>query len=326
MAKKEEQNSYIEEADFHDSFLDGNEMIEAAISAFYEENSENNLFNILDAIRHRMHEDGHFVFPVLFDDENPNSFAFRTLQTGDGKDWQAAFTSQEELEKGEPSAVISNFIDSSLKACLDSDLEGIVINPWGQSFMLAKELIEMIFNADGDTEYSVPDDEITRELLEDGSFLKRATEICNRNRTQLNMIKLLRILRDSYVWVPCTAILSEADMDMFECAAKEAEASGDLESLVGQEFSTQDSVRLVPDILQNGEEFFFPVFTTAEEMGEYGSGFSKVEKHFLETIILAKNNDRDVAGIVINAFSEPFVIDKELFDLIQEIESSIEQA
>lgn len=115
-------------------------------------------------------------------------------------------------------------------------------------------------------------------------------------------------------------------MDMFECAAKEAEASGDLESLVGQEFSTQDSVRLVPDILQNGEEFFFPVFTTAEEMGEYGSGFSKVEKHFLETIILAKNNDRDVAGIVINAFSEPFVIDKELFDLIQEIESSIEQA
>ena len=325
MANIDDQNNYIEDAEFHNSFLDGNEMIESAISQFYSENSEENLIGILESIRQRMHADGHFVFPVLVDEEDPNSFSFRTLQTGDDKSWQAAFTSQEELEKGEPSAVISNFIDSSLKACLDSDFEGIVINPWGQSFTLAKELIEMIFNADGDTEYSVPDDEITRELLEDGSFLKRATEICNRNRTQLNMIKLLRILRDSYVWVPCTAILSEADMDMFERAAKEAEASGNLESLVGQEFSTQDSVRLVPDILQNGEEFFFPVFTTAEEMGEYGSGFSKVEKHFLEAIILAKNNERDVAGIVINAFSEPFVINKELFGLIEEIESSVEQ-
>ena len=50
------------------------------------------------------------------------------------------------------------------------------------------------------------DDPITPELLEDGTFLKRATEICNRNRTQLNLIKLARILRDSWVWVPCTAI------------------------------------------------------------------------------------------------------------------------
>ena len=41
-------------------------------------------------------------------------------------------------------------------------------------------MIEDIFRADGDTEYSVSDDQITAELLEDGSFLKKATEICNR--------------------------------------------------------------------------------------------------------------------------------------------------
>ena len=139
MANIDDQNNYIEDAEFHNSFLDGNEMIESAISQFYSENSEENLIGILESIRQRMHADGHFVFPVLVDEEDPNSFSFRTLQTGDDKSWQAAFTSQEELEKGEPSAVISNFIDSSLKACLDSDFEGIVINPWGQSFTLAKE-------------------------------------------------------------------------------------------------------------------------------------------------------------------------------------------
>lgn len=45
----------------------------------------------------------------------------------------------------------------------------------------------MIFKADGHEEYSVPDDPITAELLEDGSFHKRAISICNRNRTQLNL-------------------------------------------------------------------------------------------------------------------------------------------
>ena len=194
--------------EFHNSFLDGNELIEEAIANFYKENNQETFINILETIRHRMHADGHFIFPVLTDENDPERFAFCTIQSNDGKVWQAAFTSQEEFEKGEKATVISYFIDSALKSCLDTDNAGIIINPWGQAFLLEKGLIEDIFRADGDTEYSVPDDQITAELLEDGSFLKKATEICNRNSTQLNMIKLLRILRDSYVWVPCNAILS----------------------------------------------------------------------------------------------------------------------
>ncbi|MCR5782904.1 MAG: SseB family protein [Clostridia bacterium] len=126
-------------------------------------------------------------------------------QTKDGKIWNAAFTHQAEYEKCESSRLLSCFIDSSMKFCLDSETDGFVINPWGKSFMLTKDLIGMIFKADGDVEYSVPDDPITRDLLEDGSFLKRAIEICNRNRTQINLIKLAGILRNSRVWVPCTA-------------------------------------------------------------------------------------------------------------------------
>ena len=317
----ENQNSQAEE--FRNSFLDGNELIEEAIANFYKENSEENFVNILEAIRGRMHADGHFIFPVMIDEEDPERFAFCTLQANDGKVLQAAFTSQEEYEKGEKRDVISYFIDSALKSCLDSELAGIVINPWGQSFLLAKELIEEIFRIDGDTEYTVPDEPITAELLEGGAFLKKATEICNRNSTQLNMIKLLRILRDSYVWVPCNAILSDADYSAFEKAVNAAESNEGLDSLVGQQFTTMDNIRLVPDILQNGEDFFFPVFTSAEEMGDYGNGFSKVEKHFLETIVLARNNEKNVVGIVINAFSEPFVVNKELFELIEGMESSL---
>ena len=317
----EKQSEQKEE--FRNSFLDGNELIEEAIANFYKENNQETFINILETIRHRMHADGHFIFPVLTDENDPERFAFCTIQSNDGKVWQAAFTSQEEFEKREKATVISYFIDSALKSCLDTDNAGIIINPWGQAFLLEKGLIEDIFRADGDTEYSVPDDQITAELLEDGSFLKKATEICNRNSTQLNMIKLLRILRDSYVWVPCNAILSDADYAMIEKMAKDAESGEGLDSLKGQQFTTMDNVRLVPDILQNGDAFFFPVFTSAEEMGEYGDHFSKVEKHFLETIVLARNNEKDVTGIVINAFSEPFVVNKELFELIEGMESSL---
>ena len=111
-----------------------------------------------------------------------------------------AFTSLAEYTKGQPSQVVSNFIDSMLKACLNISSPGIILNPWGDSFMLGRELIDVILKAGNGVEYSVPDDDITPELLKDGSFLKRATEICNRNRTKLNMIKLLRILQDSWVF------------------------------------------------------------------------------------------------------------------------------
>lgn len=190
--------------------------------------------------------------------------------------------------------------------------------------MLTAELIDMILKADGGVEYHVPDDAITPELLEDGSFLKRAIEICNRNSTQLNMVKLMKILRDSWIWIPCNAIMSDADYAALENVVKDAEQNGGLDSLVGKTLSNQDNIRMIPNILQNGEDFFFPVFTTAEEMGDYGQGFSKIEKHFLEAANLARNNEKKVKGIVINAFSESFVVPVDLFDMIAEMPSSFE--
>lgn len=307
----------------HDPFLAGNELIEEAIDRFYMDSGKKNLVGVLEAIRQRMHADGHFMFPVVSSDDG-KSFAFRTVQTKDGKEWVAAFTSPAEHEKGEPSEIVSNFIDIMLKEALTSDHSGFIINPWGKSFMLAKELIQMIFKADGDVEYTVPDDALTVDLLEDGSFLKKAIEICNRNRTQMNMLKLMKILRDSWVWVPCNAVMSETDNDAVLKMIQEAEENGGLDKLVGKTITNQDQIRMVPDILQNGEEFFFPVFSTAEDMGKYGESFSKVQRHFLEAVNLARNNEKKVTGIVINAFTEPFIMPMELLDIIAEMDSAIE--
>lgn len=44
-----------------------------------------------------------------------------------------------------------------------------------------------------------------------------------------------------------------------------------------------------------------------------------MQKHFLEALVLAKNNEKDLAGIVINAFSEPYILDKELWNLFDKM-------
>lgn len=314
----------MSDMEYRDSFLDGNEQIETAIERYDAAPRKESLSAVLDAIRERMHADGHLIFPVAWDEEDSNRFEFLKVQLGDDKVWAAAFTSHEEYEKGPQASLLSYFIDNAMKFCLQSEVDGFVINPWGRSFLLTRELMEKIFAVDEGVEYAVPDVPITAELLEDGSFLKRAVEICSRNRTSLNLLKLARILRDSTVWVPCTAIMSDADQAKWEKLVTEAQEKGDLDSLAGQVVVNQDEVRLVPDILQSGDNFYFPVFSSEEEMGEYGKHFSSVPCPFLAAANLAVNNEKDVVGIVINAFSQPFEIGKEMFDIIADMDSALE--
>ncbi len=166
-----------------------------------------------------------------------------------------------------------------------------------------------------------PSQILTSEDLEDGTMLREAISVFNAERTEKNLLDVLELLRDSYVWVPCNAIMSEADQKAVEEMINGAE--GNLESLIGLEMSNQDNIRFVPDILQNGDGFFFPAFITEDDMGEYGSHFSKIQKHFLEVIALAKNNEKEIRGIVINAFTDPWVLDREIFDIVEKMKTRI---
>ena len=168
-----------------------------------------------------------------------------------------------------------------------------------------------------------PSAKITAEDLEDGSMLEAAVSRFDRERNEQNLISIMEILRDSYVWVPCNAIMSDTDQARIEALIKGAE--NNLDAMKGKEFIAHDETRLVPDILQNGEKLFFPIFSTAEVMGDYGNGFSKIQKHMLDVIKLARNNEKEPVGIVLNAFSEPFVLDKEIWDLVEDMKSRIEK-
>ena len=170
-------------------------------------------------------------------------------------------------------------------------------------------------------------EKITWEDLEDGKKLEAAVAVFNLDRTKENLFTVLQILRDSYVWVPCTAVFSDADKERLNKIAENLVNNPDADptELIGKTFTSEGVTRLVPDILKNGEKYFFPIFSTVEAMGEYGNDFSKVQKHMLEVIMLARNNEKDLSGIVLNAFSDPFILSRELWDYVEKMNSRISE-
>lgn len=164
---------------------------------------------------------------------------------------------------------------------------------------------------------------ITRADLEDGSMLEAALHRFQEARDEPTFINLLELLRDSYVWIPCNAVLSDEDQERMN--AMFDSLNGDFSKLKDMEFVTQGETRFIPDLLLNGEALFFPIFSTEAAMGEYGNGFSKVQKPMLEAIAVARNNEKEPVGIVLNAFSEPFVLNKELWELVESIPSRIQE-
>lgn len=150
-----------------DDTLTGNVLIEDAIVRYYEASTQQNLIGVLDAILQRSRAGGHFLIPVIppqamFDmidiehvkigdtvtSQEEMHFKLHHIQTKDGKMWLAAFTSDEEYRRGEAASIIDNFIGSMLESCADMSDEGIIINPWGRSFLLTKDLIKLIIQVD----------------------------------------------------------------------------------------------------------------------------------------------------------------------------------
>lgn len=166
-----------------------------------------------------------------------------------------------------------------------------------------------------------PSKKITEEDLADGSMLKDAVKTFNGERNERNFVDVLEILRDSWVWVPCTAVFSDEDNKAVEDMLEDVKE--DPEQLVGMTLTTKDQVRLIPDILENDGDLFFPIFSSEEEMAEYGDNFSKVAQRLVDVIPLARNNEKELKGIVLNAFSEPFVLESVLFDLVENMKSRI---
>ena len=120
------------------------------------------------------------------------------------------------------------------------------------------------------------------------------------------LAELLRMIHYSYVWIPCRVASDEKDNSI---------------KTSGGSFLNSDNIKMIPQLLtggKDGEQTFFPAFLSAEEMGDDSKDFAKVEKRFVDVVSLAKDIEGGVVGIMLNPFTDPFLIPAGLFDMFDE--------
>lgn len=145
-----------------------NTPIEDAIHALEQVNNEANIYALIDAMRESALQNGQFFIPVLDADEleNPGTELFqvdpldlegyleppelpaampRKVELYKGGFAFTAFTSREELDKGEGTKYTSMPIPSFFELAMqDADTVGVVLNPWGVSVLLDQRIMQMV--------------------------------------------------------------------------------------------------------------------------------------------------------------------------------------
>ncbi len=159
-----------------------NRAIEEAISRFAGTPDRDHLIPVLEAFRQGMRGNARLILPVIppqavLDGIDPEKikagdtitvkeetrFRFHHVTDRDGRKWLAAFTSMEEFQKGDSASTISFALADVIQGGPDMPEPGIVINPWGKSFRLTRELMRVLLDMDRPkSRISLTDGDITK--------------------------------------------------------------------------------------------------------------------------------------------------------------------
>ena len=147
------------------TFLKGNENIKQAIENYHADVSEETIMGVIHAIQNRILEQGHFLIPGDYTENEDNpEFLMKTITSDDGM-YLIAFTDEEELRKGPETGIMSNFIDSYIGGVLDAEgIKGLVINPFGSVFYLPKNVLQIIMEIK-ETEYEYGNELLNKAII-----------------------------------------------------------------------------------------------------------------------------------------------------------------
>lgn len=147
--------------------FNNNQYIKMAVEQIYEEQSDEAFYTLLHVLMKRMDEAGEAPTPmvdvnnVMGAMEVENLIAgdavvldrdmrlqFDTMQDENGRQWFPIFTDEEEIAKGNTANIQMNVsLEVILRNGVLSDrVAGVVINPFGQSFTIKKQVLEVLMD------------------------------------------------------------------------------------------------------------------------------------------------------------------------------------
>ena len=117
-----------------------------------------------------------------------------------------------------------------------------------------------------------------------------------REKTTESIEALFKELKQAKVWVPFNPYLMD-------------------------ESDEQEGARLKPDILQKGDDYFYPCFLEIQHIPkDYYARFSWLQLPLTDCLFAAEGMESfPVRGIVLDAFSDPVEIDKGAFEAIRQL-------
>ncbi len=153
------------------------------------------------------------------------------------------------------------------------------------------------------------------EKAEAAALVCRLIKEFNSKRDMDTLQVLIVVLMREQVSVPMTVSMEDTDVEKF------------LHAKAGDTVTTGGAIRMKPDMLKNGAgELFFPAFTLKEETPEgYRNSFSWITMDFMNCVHSAYRSE-NCAGVVINGFSESFVVNRPLMKLMLEFEETKKKA
>ena len=171
---------------------------------------------------------------------------------------------------------------------------------------------------------------IKRSTLESGNILIGLKYQLALEYRREHLFAVLNCLRDSTVWVPMTAMLSQRDQAR---VLRSVTKDGKPHAESGQKWSNQDEIHMKADILQGPDgSLWFPIFSQQEQMPqEYMQNFSAIPMTVLDCIRMAhgmqKENQalKDMEGIILDPFSDVILpIPFGTADIIPELPSRLD--
>lgn len=152
---------------------------------------------------------------------------------------------------------------------------------------------------------------IKPEELEDGRVLLYLKGQFMEENSQENLLALLSCIRDSQLIIPMKLTARKADKEIT------------IKTKDGGTEKTDKKIIMKPDILKQGGKSYLPVFSNYIQLpADYAKDFTVVNMTFPGCVDLAHEYE-NLSGIVLDAFTIPFIIDFNLSDIILKIDSRL---